>query len=30
VGRRAPGVRRPRRDQIGLPRQAGEMQVAHA
>ena len=30
VGRRAPGVRRPRRDQIGLPRQAGETQVAHA
>jgi energy-coupling factor transporter ATP-binding protein EcfA2 len=30
VGRRAPGVRRPGRDQIGLPRQAGEMQVAHA
>jgi len=30
VGRRAPGVRHPRRDPIGLPRQAGEMQVAHA
>jgi energy-coupling factor transporter ATP-binding protein EcfA2 len=29
VGRRTPGVRHPRRDQIGLPRQAGEMQVAH-
>ena len=30
VVRRAPGVRHPRRDPIGLPRQAGEMQVAHA
>jgi hypothetical protein len=30
VGRRAPGVRHPRRDPIGLPRHAGEMQVARA
>jgi hypothetical protein len=30
VGRRTPGVRHPRRDQIGLPHQVGEMQVAHA
>ena len=29
-GCRAPGVRQPQRDQIGLPPQAGEMQVAHA
>lgn len=28
-GRRTPGVRQPLRDQIGLPRQAGELQVAH-
>ena len=29
-GRRTPGVRDPQRDQIGFPRQAGQMQVAHA
>lgn len=30
ASRRAPGVRRPQRDQISLPRQAGEGQVAYA
>jgi hypothetical protein len=29
-GRRTPGVRQPQRDQIGLPRHAGKIQVAHA
>ena len=29
-GRRTPGVRDPQRDQIGFPRQVGQMQVAHA